>query len=81
MIIFKGTSGWAKLHNFITGLFGIPVFLIPIGFGLTVYKIETYLKYRKIERPVIKIELLKTIGLTIAVCAFCQVMFGSVKNN
>ena len=81
MIIFKGTSGWAKLHDFITGLFGIPVFLIPIGFGLTVYKIETYLKYRKIEIPIIKIELLKTIGLTIAVCAFCQVMFGSVKNN
>lgn len=81
MIVFKGTSGWAKLHNFITGLFGVPVFVIPIGLGLTVYKIESYLKYKKMQRPVVKLELLKILGLTVSVCAFGQVMFGEVKNE
>ena len=30
MIVIKGTAGWYRLHNFLLGLFGIAVFLVPV---------------------------------------------------
>ena len=65
----QGSAGWYALHRFIRGLFGFSIILVPIILLVSAYYTE---KRTGMSLPK---RLIFSLGLTILVSSFVQILF------
>lgn len=71
IVIFKGDKGWAVLHRFFNGVFGLSAFIVPIFLARFSLDLDN-----KVEKEKIPKKLLQGIGGVMLFGTVQEIMFG-----